>query len=423
MAFGLTLLSLILAYFSPSELVPQLAPYHLQQFILFPAIATTLATMAMRQSKLQFPQSILIIGVWFGIVMSAMSKFWLRTSLEFFIAFSVVVCLYFLVLINSYSIARIRLLYLVLLLFGLIMAVQGILAYHAGYQKDKLVIESLIEGFVVMKRIRAYGFLSDPNDFAQFLLVALAALRFFWVKGRGITNIVVLIIPTSVLVYATYLTHSRGAIIGICVIAVVLISTRFGRIQSVVVAALLFLVMVAFKFGAGREIGVSEGSAAGRLMAWGTGIQMLRDNPLFGVGYGRFTEFHDLTAHNSFVLCFAELGIFGYFFWLALIITTVIGVERLARMGAATGEDEAFARALTATRAALYSFLATSLFLSRTYNVSLYVILAMAAALIQMRQQRHPELALKPARWIPLTVAGQFASLVLVYLAVRLRAL
>jgi O-antigen ligase len=331
------------------------------------------------------------------------------------------VCLYFLVLINAFSTGRVRTIYLILLLSAVVMSVQGILAYHTGYQKNKLVAEGLSMGFVVIRRIRAYGFLSDPNDLAQFLLVALASLGIFWRKGLGVANVLPLTIPAGILIYAIYLTHSRGAMIGICVIAVVLISSRFGRMQSAVAAGALFLVMVGFKFGAGREISLSEGSAAGRLMAWGSGISMLKQNPLFGVGYGRFTEFNDLTAHNSFVLCFAELGAFGYFFWLALILTTVIGLERLARWCAITAEDESFTRIVTTTRAALYSFLATSLFLSRTYNVTLYVVLALAAALISQREQRHPELALRPGRWIPLTVAGQFASLVLFYIAIRLR--
>jgi O-antigen ligase len=187
--------------------------------------------------------------------------------------------------------------------------------------------------------------------------------------------------------------------------------------------ALLFLLMLAAQFGGGRELSIREGSAAGRLMAWGTGIGVFKASPLFGVGYGKFEEYYEQTAHNSFVLCFTELGLFGYFFWLALVITTIIGLERLAKRRAVTEEDTLFMRYVTATRAALYSFLATSWFLSRTYNLTLYVIVAIAAALIFLRTQRNPELSLAPSRWIPLTVAGQFASIVLIYLTIRLRAL
>jgi hypothetical protein len=43
--------------------------------------------------------------------------------------------------------------------------------------------------------------------------------------------------------------------------------------------------------------------------------------PVFGVSYNSFTDHHERTTHNSFVLCFAELGLLGYFTWLALVVT------------------------------------------------------------------------------------------------------
>ena len=46
---------------------------------------------------------------------------------------------------------------------------------------------------------------------------------------------------------------------------------------------------------------------------------MLRHNPLFGVGYGNFTDYNPMTAHNTIVLAFAELGLLGYILWLAII--------------------------------------------------------------------------------------------------------
>ena len=108
---------------------------------------------------------------------------------------------------------------------------------------------------------------------------------------------------------------------------------------------------------------------------------------------------------------------------LGLILITVWGLERLAKMPRKTAEDADFGRYLTTVRAALYGFLATAWFLSRTYTVTLYILLALAAVMIQMRRESFPWLKVPPRTWIPVTVAVQFASLLLIYVLVRLRSL
>jgi len=423
MALALTVLSLALAYFSPAELFPTLAPYHLQLIMLLPAVAISFLAMAIRGWGIQSPQYFLMIGLWFAVVVSNLSKLWFRDSLEAFQEFGVVVCIYFLVCVNASSISRIRLLASVVCVCGLILAIEGILAYHTGLSADKLVIERIEEGAGFYRRIRAYGILSDPNDFAQFLLVALALLGAHWKKGHPLLNISLLTVPGAILIYAIYLTGSRGAMIGLAVVAFVALSNRLGTLLSVILTTVFFLLLMAAQFGGGRGITLHEPSAGGRIMAWGEGISMLKMNPLFGIGYMHFTEFHELSAHNSFVLCFAELGAFGYFFWFALILTTVLGVHCLAKIPTTTPADRDLRSSATTIRAALYSFLATGWFLSRTYNVTLYVLLALAASLIYLRHRAHQTVAVPAGRWIPLTIGCEVASIVAIYASIRVRSL
>src|SRR5262249_39729424 len=158
-----------------------------------------------------------------------------------------------------------------------------------------------MEGPFVVKRIRAFGILNDANDLAQFLLMAMAMQGVFWKRAHTIRNVALLIGPTMLFMYAIYLTGSRGAMIGLAVMVFVLASTRLGKVQSVLMAGLMFVLMVVGNFGAGRDISLREGSAGGRVVAWGAGISFLRSNPLFGLGYAQFAEVNILTAHNSFV--------------------------------------------------------------------------------------------------------------------------
>ena len=194
-----------------------------------------------------------------------------------------------------------------------------------------------------------------------------------------------------------------------------------GRRRAVAITGVVLGIMIALQFGGGREISLVENSAGGRVIAWGAGIAQLKSHPLFGVGFGQFTDYSDLTAHNSFVLCFAELGMFGYFFWLALIVTCVWGLEILTRMPVQTSEDSRFRQCASVVRVALYGFLATGWFLSRTYTLTLYILLALASSLIQMRQGTYPRVAVPASLWVPRTVVLQCVSVILFYLIVRIR--
>jgi len=423
MALILTLISIVLAYFSPADVMPSLAPYHIQQIILLPALGASLISMNMRRAGLPWPQYVLLVGFWFAVVMSVLSKFWLRNSLNAFLIAGLLVCIYFLVFLNAFTLARIQVLCLVVTLCAAAMALQGIFAYHAGYMGDKLLNMKVEEGFVLYKRVCGLGVLHDPNDFAQFLLVGLTFLGLFWKKGNAVGSIILLGLPASILIYAMYLTFSRGVLFGMAVVAFVTVSRRIGALPSAMLACVLFGLMLVMNFGGGREISIHESSAAGRIVAWGAGIAQLKHFPVFGAGFGQFTEYNDLTAHNSFVLCFAELGLFGYFFWLSLILVTVWGLEGLTKIPVKTADDVRFARCATTIRAALYGFLATAWFLSRTYTETLYILLALAAVLIHMRREAYPWLSISMRRWAPVTIALQAVSVVVFYLTVRLRSL
>ncbi len=72
----------------------------------------------------------------------------------------------------------------------------------------------------------------------------------------------------------------------------------------------------------------------GRVALWQKGIEIIRAHPLLGVGMGNYGQFTDngLTAHNSYVLCAAELGFFGYFFWLGMIVAGWTGLTQMIRL-------------------------------------------------------------------------------------------
>ena len=97
----------------------------------------------------------------------------------------------------------------------------------------------------------------------------------------------------------------------------------WGHCLRLLLAGGLFIAALALHFAGGREI--SANSGADRTGLWGIGLQLLKSHPLFGVGFGGFAEHSGagLTAHNSIVVCAAELGLFGLFFWSLFLFPTV----------------------------------------------------------------------------------------------------
>jgi hypothetical protein len=51
----------------------------------------------------------------------------------------------------------------------------------------------------------------------------------------------------------------------------------------------------------------------------------MKSHPLFGVGFGNMPDYTDdhKTAHNTLVVCVAELGLFGLYFWSLFLFPTL----------------------------------------------------------------------------------------------------
>ena len=196
---------------------------------------------------------------------------------------------------------------------------------------------------------------------------------------------------------------------------------------------------------------------------------MFKSAPLFGVGFGKFADIADLTAHNSFVLCLAELGFVGSTFWVALLVTTMMGLNGIIKarekrqtepacaekdmprnkritflrpvhspvksravtsiatsaiMDIPTGDEDALQSQvptewIAAMRLAVVSFIATGWFLSRTYQSTMYLIVGLATATITLN--RYGDEPSARIRWLPYTVALEVVVIIFIYLVVRLR--
>jgi O-antigen ligase len=191
---------------------------------------------------------------------------------------------------------------------------------------------------------------------------------------------------------------------------------KLGKTGASVLLSLILVGGVAAGFSGGRGISSDDDSAAGRIEAWSAGFTALKQNPVFGVGFGRFLDFHPYTAHNAYVLALTELGMLGYFFLIALAVNSLLELLRGRR--ALNSESVEFAWA-TSVCISFIAVAVSSMFLSRSYSTITYLWIGlMACAGHICKDKARIEDAESPIAWPKVAAAFSIGSVVFLYLAV-----
>jgi putative inorganic carbon (hco3(-)) transporter len=265
-------------------------------------------------------------------------------------------------------------------------------------------------------RIRGLGMLNDPNVFGQFLLMILPML-YVAKKDTGLGIGYAVSIPITILfLVGVYFTGSRGAEMGVAVLIGLLLIRRFKIAGVVMAGAVLVLLLLAINATHGRTINMSGGMD--RLALWSDGMSYFKSSPIWGIGFGSFQDRQGMTAHNSYLLCAAELGLVGFFLWMSIIVVTFIQLSRVPKL--VGKKDPAMARWASAIRLSLAVYLFTGFFLSRAYELPLYLLFGMAGAIVASAGG-DDAVPLRGTGW-PLWSLGLCVGVLsLIYVALRLR--
>jgi O-antigen ligase len=299
---------------------------------------------------------------------------------------------------------------------------RGFYEYFAFNDESAYVFVQRIEDYAVVRRLRALGVLADPNGYAQYLL-ALVPMLFVKQDRRGVgLRWVFIVLVLCALVLGIVLAKSRGALLGLVVLVGLVIRDRFKLLASGAASVVLIGALAGLNFAGGRSISI--GGGMDRLNLWSEGLGMFKRSPIWGGGWGSFPDNFQLTAHNSFLLAACELGIIGYFFWLAMILTVVWQLQGvIAEPLLVKGEGLELKHWARATLYSLYIFLLTSFFLSQTYDPLLFLLLGMGVSISTMAAAQCQKGSFMPQKnWAVWSLALCCGSLFLIYVLVRLRA-
>lgn len=460
MGFALTVLYFFTFFLTPAVLFGPLAVLHIE--VILAILIFTLSLPKLPGSIiLKTPQSLALIGLAFSALMSVLiGQHWAGGSIQAFLEFLPTVFAYFIVCLHCNSKRKLQVLVVMMLFVCLFVIAQGCTDLLHGVPADGPSISEASDSdnlqlwnmehpyLFVMKsdagvwfyRLMGQGLFHDPNDFGQLIVCVIPLVFIFWRAKKTLRNTACVVLPVCVLLFGLYLTHSRGGLVALMVVLIVASRRRIGTLPALLLAGGLLVAAMALHFTGGREISAESGSD--RTELWSQSLQLLKSHPLFGVGSGMLSDFLGHTAHNSVMVCAAELGLFGLYFWSLFLFSTVRDALETASPDKVTqGEpiaavDELFPGVASKTEEidkaeinrmgrlmvlSLTGFLAAGWFLSRAFVMTLFLLGGMAEVVYEMAVQRGmigPRLRL--ARVLPYS-GGLAISLILVmYIAVRI---
>jgi hypothetical protein len=461
MTFALFILYVVLSYIHPGELVPALASYRVAYWAGIAGLAGAIASLLMSRSSLLANLQLRVLVV-FAAVMGVslmVADRWLGAPILAMQRFGPSLTTFVLAICGVTSLARLRIAAGCVIVLTTILALEGAAAYHFGHNTRMFLIDRATrsedpaaataqgvnqadpdlvdqvsddiddadeaENSVEWEqpRIQGLGLMHDPNDLALGMIVGLGLIAGA-LKGRmarlQLRNML-LAAAAGALVYGIYLTRSRGGALALVVVLWRFAAGRVGRVPALVLLVALGAGALALDFG-GRSLSVQpDESASERLVAWTEGLEMLKAQPILGVGYGQFLDHHTLTAHNSLVLCFAETGLLGCFFWVGLFVVTLLELRGLKSLSGDEPFDDLARQWAEGLQLSLIGFMVAAFFLSRTFVPTLYLIIGLSAALAAVARGANRSVTL-PAlpELVTLVLGCELGGIAVVYTIVKL---
>ncbi len=382
MLYFVACIYLVMYYIRPFEWVPGMVGIPI--FVVLCVVAFLLLVINFINGKIRlfsFNTDIFMVGFFGAILLSHITHGYLHGMIDGAIKFFPVFIGYFLFAHALDTYKKYNCFLLLLIFLTAFLAYQGYLQVTTGHAYGGL--EPLYQrvGYdesnnpIYVTRIRWYGVFNDPNDLGLALVLIVPVLIDRVFQKRFFLS--ALLLP--VILYGIYWTNSRGAMLSLAAGIFAYLVLRYRSLKGVIIGGVMAVIGVVFGPSRMGSLSGSEESAYGRIEAWYSGFQMFKSSPLFGVGQGMFTEYHNLTAHNSYMLVLAELGLLGSIFFVGMFYISLLWTKNYCFLGEAlSSEIEKQNRSQAcALSASLVGVMAAIFFLSRSYVLLPFLIIAL----------------------------------------------
>jgi hypothetical protein len=396
MTFPLTLVFMFLVFWRPQEwLFPWMYGWPVLDVITYVALVALLLESAQTKAALpKTPAVMLTGGLFFASIMSHVANTYFQGMMDT-IPETFKLCFFLVLLLTVLnSIRRLQLVLFVIVLSACVMAIHAIMQERAGAGfagVPPMRFYNGIKGCWIQQSM-FFGIFGDPNDLGQFLATCIP-LAFAFPKRLGFVALGLAAGLVWLLAAGMLATHSRGTMIGViatvgCMIFLWLPVKWLPYLGGLALIGGL----VACTFFGGVLL---DASARERVAFWGYANRYFKGHLLFGGGFNMFAEVSgtNRAAHNAYVSCYTEMGLFGYWFWFNMMTLGVIGCwrTRVAFRKPKTPTQAYLKRVSGLAIAAMAGFAASSYFLSRAYVFPLFFLFAILASIPVIAERYLPE--------------------------------
>ena len=291
-----------------------------------------------------------------------------------------------------------------------------LLIFTQAISVSAIAVVAIWKGRLIVGRLEGIlgGQYGDPNDLALAIIISLPLCLALLFLSRNSFWKILWSVSILVMLYAVFLTGSRGGFLALVVAAGVSLwefAIRGRRRYLLAFAALTGLVLLVSAGGTlvGRLKGtfnVTEDTAAAydsarsRRQLLLRSIEVTMEHPLFGVGPGNFNQLSGQwhTTHNSLTLMSSEGGVPALILYVLILWCGFKNLRATKRLARGRTESRLLARALLAS---LAGYAVGSLFLSDAYQFFPYILAGYTTALFSIErkfavQSRKFELAQQP---------------------------
>lgn len=299
-----------------------------------------------KQTPLDLPVIIFLVAMLIVLIINSPDY---KISLEGFRAVVQYILWYFLIIQLLKDTNGAKRLCLIFVGVVSLMAIHGVYQYIIGVEMPASWVDSNEAGV----RTRVFSILTSPNILGSLMTLALPLTLSFGAISKNYKSKGVFYTLALTMVACLVFTFSRGAWIGfgVAILAYVFLKDK-KLLIPVVIVGLLAAVLVP---GIANRITymlspeyIESSLRGGRLVRWITGLEILKQTPIFGVGLGHFggaVAMNNKLSYlvgilvvktfymdNYYLKTAVETGLFGLFAFIMLMYQIIVNGIRTIRI-------------------------------------------------------------------------------------------
>ena len=376
MAFAGLLIYLVILFIRPGDWVKPVLNWPFE-FVILGAVGAMSVVQAQAAGKgTRMPHRVFILGWLLAVLLSNLAHGDLSSAITESNAVGKRVIIFLIFLYAIDSVSRLKQVLITMISLIALLGIQGL------YQIQNDGIGWAGQPMYWGERIRWIGLWDGANVLSLVFVFSFAFILEFTFGNWGWLTKLFAIVSGGLVLTGLYLAKSRGGLVALFVVILFYFRSKIGNKGLVLGTA---LVAVLFTVGPSRlqDMNDLEGpsndasSSRHRVDMWTEGLEMLKYNPVFGIGQGQFLQYTgSLIGHNTFIQVMGETGLVGLFFFVGMLYLSFKSLSWVMRMEDVSFHLASMARALLVC---LIGYLSAAFFITAAFEL-LYILMALAAA-------------------------------------------